>query len=366
MLNPTSLPSFHIVVHLPPSAVTQPARATVGIPSLDFVLDRMAVRFGNLQNVVEFGNINVTSGRGGVDAIYVGAERVDIRTAENTVRGRWNITESLVVNNTEGSIIAEVIVHDGNATDLKPALESPFSKRGQTYGSQGYSDSGDNSGHSGNGSEQGYTLPTGLNNSTHVIVNDTTTDDDDEDDDDALTLDGESVERPVKRVVNTWFMTTEGILAVAYIYQAPTVSLSGLFQNSQGDTSVSIHPNYIGPFVIKDIWGQVRVPPPTPINSLDPLGQWRSRSVTFGQVDIAENGIYTENGLNNTVLENSAVALSGAAYWRGETVGNRSNGTMSSVTGTLTPKEVQGLLESDDQILVLGAWGNTEVTFDGR
>jgi len=353
MLNPTSLPSFHIIVHLPPSAVTQPSHPTIGIPSLEFELDRMAVRFGDLQNVVDFGNINVTSGRGGVDAVYVGAERVDIRTGENTVRGRWNITESLIVNNTEGSIIAEVIVHDPNVTDMKPALESPFSRRslhGQV--ARGYS-----------GDER---VVVG-GNTSHVEADGNpsngTTDSDDDDDDNkhqgatnGTSTNSSSTPTP-KRVVNTWFMTAEGILAVAYIYQAPTVSLSGLFQNNQGDTSISVHPNYVGPFVIKDIWGQVRVPPPASINESDPMNQWRSRSITFGQVDIAPNGIYTDNGLNNTVLENSTVALSGAAYWRGEET--RTN-------GTLTPQEVQGLEESDDQILVLGAWGNIAVTFDGR
>lgn len=351
MLNPASLPSFHIIVHLPPSSVTAPTRPTVGIPSLGFDLDRMAVRFGNLENVVQFGNINVTSTRGGVDAIYVGAERVDIRTGENVVRGRWNITESLIVNNTDGAIVAEVIVHDKNSTDKNLALDSPFSRRWQSYNMHNID------GNSSDAYEIEKTSATDINgNATYTS----------DDDDDSLTTDLENVKPAPKRVVNTWFMTTAGVLAVAYIYQAPTVSLSGLFQNGQGDTSVSIHPNYIGPFVVKDIWGQVRVPPPAPINAMDPLAEWRSRSVTFGQVDIRENGIYTDNGLNSTVLENSAVALSGAAYWRGDTVGNRANGTMMAATGMLTPQEVQKLEESDDQILVLGAWGNVQVTFDGR
>lgn len=310
MLNPTSLPSFHVVIHLPPSSVAPTDAPSVSIPYIEFRLDRMAVRFGNMQNVVDFGMVNVTSYRGGVEAVYVSAEQVDIRTGENTVRGRWNITDSIVVNNTQGSILAEVIIHDKNTTD--PDVTEPTTTATQS------ADTGSPSEYAKRG------------NFKAVFG------------DDLL---------PPRRKVETVFMTTEGVLAVAYIHQPPSVDLSAQFVNSQGDTRVSIHPNYVGPFVVKNIWGQARVVPPRPINDMDPQGFGRARAATFGPIDIPGDGIYGANGLNSTVLDNSAVALSGAAYWKGNE--------------TMTPMEVQDLDEAGGQILVMGAWGDLTVSFDG-
>lgn len=298
MLNPTSLPSFHVVVHLPPSSVAETNAPSVSIPRMEFQLDRMAVRFGNMQNVAEFGYVNVTSFRGGVDAVYVSAEKVDIRTGENAVRGRWNITESIVVNNTQGSILAEVIIHDPNSTETHTTSPSPsqnYAKRG-TFGR----------------------------------------------------IFGDML--APQRKVETVFMTAEGVLAVAYLYQPPNLDLSALFVNSQGDTQINIHPNYVGPFVVKNVWGQVRVPPPKPMYSMDPQGYGRKRATTFGEIDIPGDGIYGANGLNATVLQDSLVALSGAAYWQGNE--------------TMTPLQVQGLDEAGGQVLVMGAWGDVSVTFD--
>jgi len=101
MIDPMLLPSFHIIIRLPPSAVTNPTRSSIYLPSLTFKLDRMGVRFGNMQNIVDFGNVTVNSGRGGFVADYIAAENVDIITSQNTVRGRWNISQSISVNNTE-------------------------------------------------------------------------------------------------------------------------------------------------------------------------------------------------------------------------------------------------------------------------
>lgn len=377
MLNPTSLPSFHIVVYLPPSSTLAPSQSTVSMPNLDFVLDRMAVRFGNLQNIVEFGSLDVTSGRGGVDAVYVSADKVDVRTGENSVRGRWNITESIIVNNTEGSIIAEIILHDSEeaSSGENDTLDSPFSKRrrGQL---------GDEAQHQ---ARNWYSS----NPATSVAVADARpvssqsgNNVDTSAYDEAVSHNGQpdsgsgssvysenGVTR--RRTVSTWFMTAEGILAVAYLHQPSTVSLSGLFINGAGDSSISLHPNYIGPFVTKNTWGQVRVPPPMPITSLDPMHQGRTRTVSFGDIDIPNAGIYVDNGLNETVLEGSAVAFSGAVYWKGadnSSVPTRANGLMSGGMGnnTLSPKEVQRLEEADGEVLVMNSWGNVDLTFDGR
>lgn len=99
-INPVFLPSIHVIVRFPPSAFSNSTRPSIYLPSMTFNLDRMGVRFGNLQNIVEFGNLTLTSGRGGMVADYVTAKNVDVITSQNSVRGRWNISESISVNNT--------------------------------------------------------------------------------------------------------------------------------------------------------------------------------------------------------------------------------------------------------------------------
>lgn len=64
-------------------------------------LDKMGVRVGNLAGIVDFGSWNVTSDRGGAVVDYVAAERVWVQTAENAVRGRFNVSKSLNINSTE-------------------------------------------------------------------------------------------------------------------------------------------------------------------------------------------------------------------------------------------------------------------------
>ena len=276
ILNPTSLPSFHAVIYLPPSATIHPSQA-VSIPKIDYHLDRMAVRFGNLQNIVEFGDVHINSIRGGVNAVYLAAESVDIRTGENTVRCRFNISKSIAINQTEGNILTELILHHPNAT-----------------------------------------IPPDLNNT-------------------------------LPHTIQTTFMTAEGVLAAAYLDHPPSVQLSSLFVNGQGDTLVSLNPNFVGSYVIKDIWGQVRVANPAPIWDSDPWQQGRSRAVSFGMIDVQPNSVYSANGLNTTVLEDSLVALSGVAYWKDNV--------------TLTPEQV---LESPgSEVLIANAWGDVNLAVDG-
>ncbi len=99
-IDPTLLPSFHVIIRLPPSAFTNSTQSSIYLPSLTANLDRMGVRIGNMQDIVDFGNVTVNSGRGGLVAGYVAAKNVDVTTTQNSVKGRWNISESISVNNT--------------------------------------------------------------------------------------------------------------------------------------------------------------------------------------------------------------------------------------------------------------------------
>ena len=100
-IDPSQLPSFHVVVRFPPSALANSTSSSIYLPSVTLDVDRMTVRFGDMENIADFGAINVTSGRGGVTSGYVAAKTIDISTSQNSVRGTYNVSESFVVNNTE-------------------------------------------------------------------------------------------------------------------------------------------------------------------------------------------------------------------------------------------------------------------------
>lgn len=68
---------------------------------MQMTLEGMGVRVGDLSGIVNFGTWNITSERGGAVVDYVAAERVWVQTAENAVRGRFNVSKSLYVNSTE-------------------------------------------------------------------------------------------------------------------------------------------------------------------------------------------------------------------------------------------------------------------------
>jgi hypothetical protein len=118
MLDPTLLPSFHIIIRFPPSAVWERSSMLVNnngqnsddaqnIPpplrfrSMNMHVDSMALRIGDLRGLADFGRFSFDAGRGGVAVDYLAAKQVWIATSENSVRGTFNVSESLYVNATE-------------------------------------------------------------------------------------------------------------------------------------------------------------------------------------------------------------------------------------------------------------------------
>lgn len=100
MLDPTQIPSFQIIVRFPPSLVFTNS-TPLYMPSLRLSLDRMNVVFGDTTGIAEFGNVNVTTGQGGVLAQYIASENITISSASNDVKGTWNISNTLSINATE-------------------------------------------------------------------------------------------------------------------------------------------------------------------------------------------------------------------------------------------------------------------------
>ena len=64
-------------------------------------VDAMALRVGDIRGLVDFGRFSFDAGRGGVAVEYLAAKQVWIATSANSVRGTFNVSESLYVNSTE-------------------------------------------------------------------------------------------------------------------------------------------------------------------------------------------------------------------------------------------------------------------------
>ena len=381
MLNPMLLPSFHVVIRLPPSAYQNQSQASLFLSKMHFELDRMAVRLGNLQNVVDFGSFEVDSGRGGVVADYAAAESVAIWTGDNSVRGRWNISESIIVNSTQyvhqpfsesrltiyrGSVISEIILFDpASRTHVAPTPEpipSDYIFRRDDTDDPDDSDT-DNGAYNGDdnsdlqssdwasSASSSGPAPTAVLNSTNSSNPYTN-----------------SSIAPT-HTIHTTFVSSEGFVSTVYLAHPPRTALEAFISTDQGDVDVSLHPNYVGPFIVNNAWGQVRLVQPAPIQQQDPLNLSRTRTLLLGPVDPSADGLFAAKGFNASVLLGSASSVSGAAAWTNSTAGDGYGSAylFSNVTNmTITPQQIQKSPESGGEVLIMGAWGNVQLGIDGQ
>lgn len=185
-----------------------------------------------------------------------------------------------------------------------------------------------------------------------------------------------------------------------------------------------MHPSYVGPFAVRNVWGEVRLPQFDNHEMVDPLDSGRTRGMSLGPINVPINSLFAEGGVNTTNLPYSGTTITGAAYWYHEV--NATETTTTSYTtqtdsGTATetetetedpddvdensgsypqkhknyqpswgriydsaplslsaasnslwpispvpPVKVQSSSEGQDsQLMVLGAYGDVRVTFDG-
>lgn len=101
MLEPTSLPSFQIVIRLPPAAYARAIENPLWLNSFDISVDRMNTIIGDLDGILDFGRFTLNTGRGSFWAEHLTAQAASIFSSYNDVRGTFNISESLIVNVTE-------------------------------------------------------------------------------------------------------------------------------------------------------------------------------------------------------------------------------------------------------------------------
>jgi hypothetical protein len=101
MLDPTSLPSFQVVVRLPPAAIARTIANPIWLNSLNINVDRMNIIWGDLEGVLEMGSFTFNTGRGSFNAGYITAQKATVLSAYNDVAGTFNVSESLLVNVSE-------------------------------------------------------------------------------------------------------------------------------------------------------------------------------------------------------------------------------------------------------------------------
>lgn len=101
MLEPTTMPSFQIVVRLPPAAYAGAIANPLWLDSFTVDVDRMNMIIGELDGILEIGRFSLTSNRGSFYAGHLVAQEATIYSSFNDVRGTFNVSESLLVNITE-------------------------------------------------------------------------------------------------------------------------------------------------------------------------------------------------------------------------------------------------------------------------
>jgi hypothetical protein len=101
MLDPTALPSFQIVVRLPPAAIAKKTANPIWLNSLNIDVDRMNIIWGDLAGVLEMGTFVFNTRRGSFNAGHLSAQKATVLSAYNDVAGTFNISESLLVNVSE-------------------------------------------------------------------------------------------------------------------------------------------------------------------------------------------------------------------------------------------------------------------------
>lgn len=328
LLNPMYTPAFHVIIRMPPSMIAA-KNDTVGyIPALSLELAQMGMRIGNLQQVALIGDLKVKAGcrGGGVVVDYASCGTCTIIGSENTVQGTFNVTENLSINSTSGTILANVILSDPNrpgddSATITSTIPMPHSARRRSLSSLSERSKKD----------KPLFIETPVNKTSET----------------------QSVAQvPPDHLINTTFRTSEGFIFVAFLHHSPRTALRAWVSSESGMVDVSMHPNYVGPFALENMWGSIRLPPVSQPASQDPLNQGRSRIVLQGPVDL--NSTTFVGGLNATEEITAPNSVTGAATWAWP-----SNGVPSVA-------DVQNGVEGRGSALVaVATLGDLQVTFDG-
>ncbi|WWC72319.1 uncharacterized protein I206_106281 [Kwoniella pini CBS 10737] len=332
-LDPSLIPTNLIIVRLPPSWYS-PQSPYSTLPSFSLDADQMVVRLGNLNNVAAFTALNLDTCRGGVQVNYAKAKKASVVAFEGSVRGTWNISESLVVNVTDGSITSDIILSDpkmqmDNTTTLPPISDYTTVVRRIP-----------------DGDTPPDNTDVDFENEVHSLFN--------------ATSYNPTESNDTRATIVTNLFTTSGYVNLRYLHQPPTIDLYAIIGTQQGNMDISLNPTYIGPLISRTHWGQINLEQPSPVPNYDPSGKARVRQLQVGPIEIKQNTTFGVLGYTQEKLQNSADTLSGYVYWADKNY----NGQI--VTKTMDELQNDESQQSDNQIIALGNWGDVDISFDGQ
>lgn len=345
LLNSVGTPAFHIIVRFPPSilknSTVYPSPAFIGNVSFD--LAQMGMRVGNMRNVVQFGDFDVRADTrgGGVVVDYLAAETARIHGAEGSVQGTFNISSSLAINSTSGTIMANVILNDpdlklDNSTTVKSTIPMPrdvyedgseWDEDGNYIGTSNTYDDGEPSNKS---------LKEAASRAARI----------------------RKLQQQPTHEVNTTFMTNEGFIFVAYLHHPPSTALKSFVASRSGVVDVAMHPNYVGPFSLANLWGSIRLPPITRPLSDDPLNLGRIRRMLTGSISLTNTTFFEAHDISLLGANNAAAVaarVTGAALWAFP-----SDDSYTALSTQESP-EARG-----SAFVAMANLGDLQVTFDGH
>jgi hypothetical protein len=328
LLSAKDTPAFHVIIRMPPSLIAT-KNDTVGyFPGLSLELAQMGTRIGNLQQVLLIGDLKIQAGcrGGGVVVDYASCNTCTIIGAENTVQGTFNVTDDLWINSTSGTILANVILSDpkepgDDSATITSTIPMPHSARRRSLTPL----------YERGGPDKAFVPPTYKDTGIKTLGNDEVTSPD--------------------HFINTTFKTSEGFIFVAFLHHPPKTALRAWVSSESGMVDVSMHPNFVGPFALENMWGTIRLPPVTPPSCPDPLDQGRSRVMQKGPVDLNSTTFIGLNAAEEITAPNSVTGAAGWA-WPGH--------------GDPTAADIQHGIEGRGSALVaVATLGDLQVTFDG-
>ncbi|WVQ66817.1 uncharacterized protein L199_005008 [Kwoniella botswanensis] len=342
-LNPNLVPTNLVIIRLPPSMYSANTPPT-NLPSFSLDAEHMIVRLGKLNNVASFDLLNLETGRGGVYANYAQVTKGSVVAFSGDVKGTWNVSEALIVNVTDGSIASDIILSDpNNSSTVLPATSDYTVFRRSPYALP----SADPSGTSEDDDDA-------FEDEVHALLNSTSS--------------GTSVIQANDRrsMIVTNLFTTSGYVDVKYLTQPPSIDLSAVIGTQQGNMNIKFHPNYIGPFISSTTWGQINIPSPASIPQYDPSGKNRVRQVLIEPIEVQANTTFSILGYTQQELEHSPDTISGFAYWASTKWTAAGEKVVINQTLSQLQNSDSDDTDNDNQVILLGNWGDVDITFDGQ
>ena len=295
----------------------------------------MSLRFGQMTNIATFHNVTADLGRGLISAGYLAAQDISLTTRTSSIMGTFNVSDSLIVNTTNGGLSSRVILHNpllkvdpyanDTATYISASAEQSFigTFRRDAFQRRYDHEFDYENGHDSETKNQKWVSPEStsslspaLRPGTPAFSSDTV----------ARHMDPNTAPvHPIKIRATT----TNGPLSIRYIYQAPGVVLDSAVQTSNGEARTQMHPAFQGSFLVRSVNGDMRTDRDYngTVETEDPWGLSRTKLVVFNQGGNTEVG-----GWNETSMEFDDDINSQYGYLRGGMAYNYAEGSWASDT----------------------------------